>query len=282
MTSAIGYLAAFFALVGLGVAGEAASEAPEDVFSFESYAEVLERFVDDEGMVDYERLKADNASLDEFLKAMAQLGRGTFDAWDSDAKIAFWINAYNALTLDAIIDRYPIKASFGRSLIYPKNSIRQIRGVWDKLEWTVMGSKMTLDGIEHETLRAHFNEPRIHVALVCAAMGCPPLRDEPYTGERLDEQLDDQARKFLSNPAKLRVDRDAGRLHLSPIFDWFGEDFVETYGTDEKFEWYDEAERAVVSFVSRHLSKDDGEYLESTELSIRYLDYDWSLNEQRD
>lgn len=282
MRIAVGCAAAVFSVLGLTIADAADNEAPEGAFNFESYAAVLERFVDDEGMVDYEGLKADGGALADLLEAMAALDRGTFDLWSDDAKVAFWINAYNALTLDAIIDHYPIKASFVRSLRYPKNSIRQIPGVWDKLEWTVMGRKMTLDDIEHETLRADFNEPRIHVALVCAAMGCPPLRNEPYVGERLDKQLDDQAGKFFSNPAKLRVDRDAGRLYLSPIFDWFGEDFVKTYGTDEKFEWYGEVERAVVNFVSRYLSKDDGEYLESRELSIRHLDYDWSLNQQRD
>lgn len=282
MRIAVGCAAAVFSVLGLTIADAADNEAPEGAFNFESYAAVLERFVDDEGMVDYEGLKADGGALENLLEAMAALDRGTFDLWSDDAKVAFWINAYNALTLDAIIDHYPIKASFVRSLRYPKNSIRQIPGVWDKLEWAVMGRKMTLDDIEHETLRADFNEPRIHVALVCAAMGCPPLRNEPYVGERLDEQLDDQAGKFFANPAKLRVDRDAGRLYLSPIFDWFGEDFVKTYGTDEKFEWYGEVERAVVSFVSRYLSKDDGEYLESRELSIRHLDYDWSLNQQRE
>ena len=251
-------------------------------FSYEGYAAVLERFVNDEGMVDYAGLKADSASLGDFLEAVGKLDRTEYEGWDDTSKIAFWINAYNALTLDAIIDHYPIKASFARSLIYPKNSIRQIPGVWDDLKWSVMGEKMTLNGIEHQTLRADFNEPRIHVALVCAAMGCPPLRNEPYVGERLDEQLDDQSRRFLSNPAKFRIDREDGTLHLSPIFKWFGEDFVQTYGTDDKFEWYGGEERAVVNFIAGYLSADDRDYLESTKPAIKYLDYDWSLNEERE
>ncbi|MBI2818390.1 MAG: DUF547 domain-containing protein [Acidobacteria bacterium] len=139
---------------------------------------------------------------------------------------------------------------------------------------------MTLDGIEHEVLRKQFREPRIHVALVCAAMGYPPLRNEPFEGAKLEEQLADQTRRFLANPRKFRIDRSQRRVYLSAIFDWYGEDFVPLFGTEERFGGHGAAERAVLHFISRHLGEADRAYLERETYALEYLDYDWSLNEQ--
>lgn len=248
-------------------------------FSFDPYGEALRRYVSERGLVNYRGLKADSSQLDAFSASLASVPSAQLDSWSEPQKIAFWINAYNALTLEAIIRNYPIRSSFLRSTIYPKNSIRQIPGVWDKLRFGVAGREMTLDEIEHATLRAKFNEPRIHVALVCAALSCPPLRNEPYTAKELDRQLDDQARTFLASPQGLRIDRQAGKVHLSSIFKWFGEDFVKTYGTRERFEGKSDAERAVLNFVSRYVSDTDREFLVSSAYRIEYLDYDWTLNE---
>jgi len=258
----------------------AGATSADQAFSYDDYAAALKTYVDDQGMVDYQGLKGRHQQLDAFADALGRLDPKVYDGWDQGDKIAFWINAYNALTLEAILAHYPIKSSFTTSLVFPKNSIRQIPGVWDKLQFEVMGRKMTLDQIEHKTLRAQFNEPRIHMALVCAAMSCPPLRNEPYVGERLDEQLDDQTRRFLSNPQKFRLDRNQGRVYLSSIFKWFGEDFVKTYGTDEKFQGHSQAQRAVLNFISQYLDPISRAYLNSEKYDIAYLDYDWSLNEQ--
>jgi hypothetical protein len=165
-------------------------------------------------------------------------------------------------------------------LHYPKNSIRQISGVWDDLKFTIMGRPMVLDGIEHNVLRTNYHEPRIHMALVCAAMGCPPLRNEPYTSERLSAQFDDQARRFLSNPAKFRIDRDAGRVYLSSIFKWFGDDFIPKYAVEDSYGNHSKKERATLHFVAGYLEKKDADYLASGNYDVKYLDYDWSLNEQ--
>ncbi|RMG55293.1 MAG: DUF547 domain-containing protein [Acidobacteria bacterium] len=258
-----------------------ANRATSDQFSYEAYAAILEAYVDERGLVDYDGLKADRQRLDAFARVVATLDPHTYEQWNEAEKIAFWINAYNALTLEAIIAHYPIKPRFGVSLIYPKNSIRQIPGVWDKLTFEVMGRAMTLDEIEHDVLRAKFHEPRIHMALVCAARGCPPLRNEPYVGDRLDEQLDDQARRFLSNPEKFRIDRRRGIVYLSSIFKWFGGDFVNQYGGSKRFPGHRPEQRAVLHFISRYLDPADREYLEKGAYKIEYLDYDWSLNEQR-
>ena len=249
-------------------------------FRYDGYAAALGTYVDDQGMVNYRALKAYPEKLEAFLSQVEQLDRKVYDRWTEKQQIAFWINMYNALTLKAIITHYPIKSSWKMSLLYPKNSIRQISGVWDKLEFTVMGRKMTLDNIEHDTLRKLFNEPRIHMALVCAAMGCPPLLNEPYTGMELGVQLDGQTRRFLRNPEKFRIARDENRIYLSSIFKWFGEDFVQTYGRDGKFSGQDKAEGALLNFISHHLDEKDRESLITGKYAIKHLDYDWSLNEQ--
>ena len=250
-------------------------------FSYDSYAAALRKHVDDKGMVSYAALKETTAELHRFVRALAAVDTEMYEAWDEQAKIAFWINAYNALTLKVIIDHYPIKAGLISGLAYPTSSIRQIPGVWDKSLFLVMGQRMTLDQIEHETLRARFNEPRIHVALVCAAMGCPPLRNEPFIGEKLDDQLDDQVKRFLTDPAKFRIDRDAGKVHLSSIFTWFGGDFVKTYKPAEGFaSGGSDAEKAVLHFISNDLPAAEAEYLKTGNYKVEYLDYDWSLNEQ--
>lgn len=249
-------------------------------FSSDDFAYTLATYVDEMGMVYYKGLKEDRGRLDAFISALGQLERSAFDQWTEQEQIVFWINAYNAITLRSIIDHYPIEASFGKSFLYPKNSIRQISGVWKKQTWLVMGREMTLDEIEHKVLRKLYNEPRIHVALVCAALGCPPLLNDPYDGERLDEQFSGRMKRFLDNPLKFRIQEDKKRVYLSPIFKWFGEDFVNNYGTDSKFSGHSEKSRAVLNFVGDFVNDEDRRYLETEEYSLRFEDYDWSLNER--
>jgi hypothetical protein len=162
----------------------------------------------------------------------------------------------------------------------PANSIRQIPEVWDRLKFKLLGGEKSLNQIENDMLRVWFNEPRIHMALVCAARSCPPLRNEPFEAARLDAQLKDQARRFLSAPSNLRIDRDKGKVHLSRIFNWFGEDFVPTFGTDEQYKGRKAAERAVLNFVAAYLKKGDRVFLREAGIEISYLPYDWSLNEK--
>jgi Protein of unknown function, DUF547 len=248
-------------------------------FSYESYRAALVHHVDNRGLVNYAALKANSTDLNAFAASLSLLRPEELQSWSEQQKIAFWINAYNALTLEAIIRNYPIHSSLLRSTVYPKNSIRQIPGVWDKLRFVVLGREMTLNDIEHGTLRANFNEPRIHVALVCAAMSCPPLRNEPYTAEKLDQQLDDQVRVFVRSQRGLRIERSEGKVYLSSIFKWFGEDFIKTYGTSEGFAGKSDAEHAVLGFVSRYLDESDRDFLLRGAYKIEYLNYDWSLNE---
>ncbi len=243
------------------------------------YAEVLGKYVDDSGRAHYAGLKGDHSRLDAYVRAMAAVSPETLAAWDENAQIAFWLNAYNALTLKAILDHYPIRKRLLRSGVFPANSIRQIRKVWDR-RYLVAGQEVSLSHIEHEVLRRQFDEPRIHVALVCAAMSCPRLRREPYVGARLDEQLADQSRGFVSDPSKLRIDRAGGTVRLSSILQWFGGDFVKTYGPAEGFGQRADSVRAALNFASRYLPAEDAEYLRTGSYAVEYLEYDWALNER--
>ncbi|MGB0561950.1 MAG: DUF547 domain-containing protein [Spirulinaceae cyanobacterium] len=234
----------------------------------EDFATVLTTYVDDQGMVDYEALQGDRQALDAYNAGLAGVTPETYASWSEAEQIAFWVNAYNSLTLKSIIDQDPIKAS-----------IKDIVGVWRIRKHEILSDAKTLDNIEHQTLRVDFDEPRIHAALVCAAMSCPKLRQEPFVGDRLDEQLDDQSRQFINSDLGLQIDRDAGVVYLSAIFQWFGEDWIPSYGVEEGFAG-NENERAVLNFVSEYVSEEDARYLEAGDYEVQYLDYDWSLNQQ--
>jgi hypothetical protein len=225
------------------------------------------------GSVDYRGLKAYPGDLNRYLAALAQVTETQFNAWSKARQLAFLINDYNAETLRLIIDHYPVQGI--------KDIGSLFKGPWDQPVVRMFGRSVTLNVLEHDIIRKRYSEPRIHMALVCAAKGCPPLRSEAYTAERLDAQLDDQTRQFLANPIKFRIDRQKGTVYLSPIFKWYGSDFLGKHLPDSGFAGIKETERAVVNFCSRYLYPDDRAYLQAGGYSVRYLDYDWSLNEWR-
>jgi hypothetical protein len=261
-------LAAIVALVAAGSAWAAPATAPK----YDDYRSVLMAFVDAKGLVDYAALKEQRGDLDDFITYLERVDPKTYAAWSGGDKIALWINAYNALTLRAIIDHYPIApASFNGA--YPKNSIRQIPGVWDLNRVNVMGQSITLGYIETKILRRDFHEPRIHVALVCAAMSCPVLRNEPYEGAKLDAQLDDQAHKFLSDPHHFAIDRATKEVRVSEIFHWYAEDFAPANAADKP-------RAGLVAFVSKYGSTEERAFLATNEYRLTYTTYDWTLNEQ--
>lgn len=232
------------------------------------FEKTLQKF-NDQGLIDYQSLKAQPEDLNAYLLTLANISETEIENWSRDEKIAFWMNAYNAFTLKAIIDHYPLK------------SIRDIDGVWKQPIYLVAGKKLSLDQIEHEILRKQFNEPRIHMALVCAAMSCPPLRENAFIGPQFDAQLNEQSRVFLSNPNNLRVDKVARKVYVSTIFDWFGDDFVKTYAPKTGFAKKSSKERAVLNFINGHINTKDREFLRSAQYDVEYLDYDWGLNERR-
>lgn len=216
---------------------------------------VLKKYVK-AARVNYAALKAHPEELNQYLDEIAAVRNAEFQKWNPSQQIAFLINAYNASTLRLIIDHYPLASI--------KDIGNLIRGPWDQPVVHLFGETTDLNTLEHKIIRKNYSEPRIHFALVCAAKGCPPLRGEAYVGARLEEQLIDQAKQFLADPAKNRIDEAGHVVHLSPIFKWYAGDFEKSSGS---------VLAAIQSYWPGERRATDG-------FKIRYTDYDWSLNEQ--
>ena len=222
--------------------------------------------------VDYAALKADRAALDAYCDRIAKLPAGVVAKWPRPDQMAFWINAYNALTLRTIIDAYPIKGSGLSALRFPSASIRQLDEPWAK-QHTVASTPRSLDDLEHKILRPDFKDARVHAAVNCASIGCPPLRLEAFTGAKLDAQLDEQMRKFVADPTRNTVDPVKKQIALSSIFDWFGEDF----GTKAKGA---AGERALLACLEKYGPAEWKPFLVTFDPDdVDFRDYDWALND---
>ncbi len=212
---------------------------------------VLKTYVNSDGMVDYKSLKANRGDLDSYLKSTAAVSESDYNGWSESTRLAFLINVYNAETLQLIIDNYPVK------------SIKKIGSIlgtpWDVKSVSLFGETTTLNYVEHSILRKKYTEPRVHFAIVCAAMGCPPLRNEAFVAERLDAQLTSQAKTFLGQSSKNRI--EGNTLYLSTIFKWFGGDFTK-------------GGKSVPEYIDPYIDGD------TKGKKIKYTDYDWSLNKQ--
>lgn len=217
-----------------------------------------------QGRVNYRGIKND----DRFWIYIESLRKSSPDEiTDPKARLAYWINVYNAFTIKIVCDHYPIESikdlNTGSFLAYLFSST-----VWDKEIVTLAGKTLTLNRIEHEIIRPEYNDPRVHYALVCAARSCPSLRTEAYSADRLDEQLNDQAMTFIRDRAYNVFDASRQTLALSSLFKWYAADFG---GTDA----------ALVEHVAQYLPDDQARSLRSmaSKIKITYLDYDWRLND---
>ena len=234
---------------------------------------LLDLYVRD-GLVYYRALKSDRSRLDGYVAA---LGRASLDGWSRDEQVAFWLNAYNALVLRTIIDRYPIR---GTSSQYPPNSIRQIPGAFERITHQVAGRAVTLDGIERDLL-APFNDPRVFVALGRGSVGGGRLRSEVFTGARLAEQLDEVVREFPQRHELLRVDTVARQVSVTPILSWREQQVVAAYAdrADARFAARSPIERAVVAMIQPYLLPAERAFVEANEFRVVFHPYDWHLND---
>jgi hypothetical protein len=226
-------------------------------FSHATFGQVLQAHVR-EARVDYAGLRARPTELDRYLDEIAAIEPEPFARWPRPDRLALLINLYNAQTLRLIVDHYPV-ASIQKIGLLPG-------AAWRKKVVRWSGKVISLDELEHGILRKEYHEPRIHFALVCAAKGCPPLRDEPFTADRLNEQLQDQGRRFLSESTKNRWEPSTHTLWLSPIFQWFADDFTTGGGS-------------VVAFVKPFLPEAVQKQM-TVEPKVRFTEYDWSLNDR--
>jgi len=215
------------------------------------YGQLLKKYVQN-GVVDYQGFKNGEAKLDQYLTALEKTDPKTLARND---RFAFYVNAYNAWTIKLVLSGYP-----GVESIKDLGSL--FMSPWKKKICRIDGGVITLDDIEHNILRPRFKDPRVHFAINCASKSCPPLQSEPYEGSILDQQLDSAAEAFINDPRRNRLDGET--LYVSKIFDWFEEDF-----NDDVF-----------GFFLKYGRGDLKKQLEANRdtITIKYLDYDWSLN----
>ncbi len=238
----------------------AAAAAPPD---YKPWQDLLARHYDPARGMDYKTLKAsDKATLDRLRQQMAQVDPGALSPKD---RLAYWINLYNISVVGVVVDHYPVDSI--RDI--PTDPIIRLN-VFKKDSVATKNGRISLDTIENEKIRQAFKDPLIHFAINCAAESCPPIRPEPYVGARLDEQLDDQARKFLNGPHGARIEKDGDEvvLHVSKILDWFKDDF-ETWGGGR------------VAFLRKYLPADKQKQIDAArgKVELELDDYSWKLND---
>ncbi len=237
------------------------------VFDVSAFEEVCHSYVDGVGLVDYAGLKASPARLDAFLKQVEGISPHTnLAAFPGEAAaLAYWLNAYNAWMLRAVLDAYPVDSVM---------DIGDDPGVFDAKGRICGGRDLSLNGIEHEIVRKEFLEPRVHFALNCASMGCPRLPAEAFTPARLDAQLEREARRFFDDPTHLDVDPEIKTVYLSSILDWYGEDFVRWLTEVKGIE-----EPSLLDYVKIYAPEELASQI-GDDFSVEFLDYGWGLNDQ--
>ncbi len=226
-----------------------------------SWNALLSRYVDKVGMVDYKKWKATPADVQLLDRYLDHLSPASFtEKTEKKVKLAFWINAYNAVTVQGILREYPTSSI--------RNHTAKVWGynIWDDLQLLVAGKPYSLNDMEHKVLRK-LGEPRIHFAIVCASIGCPRLLNEAYETAKLDAQLTTNAKHFFADREKFRVNRAENVVSVSPILDWFAEDFGKT--TAEQLQT-----------IAPYVPEDVRGFVASGKAEVEYLDYDWGLNDQ--
>ncbi|CAM3918765.1 DUF547 domain-containing protein [Rheinheimera salexigens] len=216
--------------------------------------------------VNYLLLQQQRQQLKAYLASLSAVERATFDSWPQAERLAFLLNAYNGWTLELVLSQYP-----------KLESIKDIgsfwQSPWKKRFIPLFGNTLSLDQIEHDLIRGKqgFAEPRIHFAVNCASIGCPALREEAYTAEQLDAQLEQQTERFLADSSRNYYADNT--LYLSAIFKWYAADFQQNW----------QQTNSLMAFILRYsaamgLTPQQQQTLRDGSVSVKYLDYDWRLN----
>ena len=211
---------------------------------------VLNQYVDLDGKVDYKGIKADH----RFSEYLEQLAEADISKFSGDAKLAFWINAYNASVVKNVLDHYPL------------DSPMSVDGFFKKFKFNVAGENLSLDEIEHQKVMK-IEPVLIHFGLVCGASSCPKLIPHAYFPESVYKQLEQNAKDFMNDKTRNRLDREYRTLYLSSIFKWFKNYFVDRYGSLKK---------AAMAFINDN----DSRFLAQNNVEVKYLNYNWELNTQ--
>lgn len=210
---------------------------------------LLKAHVDEDGFVDYEALAADREKLDAYLQSLA---KADLSGPNDSAKLATLINAYNAFMLQLVLDEWPVE-----------NILEDIEEPFKKKRFTLAGQSVSLDDVEHQMIRAQFDEPRIHWAVVCGAFSCPRLRNEAYTAETLEAQLNDQAQYVHSHPRYIEYD-GGDTIRLTPLYQWYAGDFEDG---------------DVLEYVARYRPDLRRQLEAGNKPAIEFLGYSWLVND---
>jgi hypothetical protein len=239
------------------------------------YDQILDVNVRD-GMVYYRALRGERARLDRYVASL-NVPAATYQGWSRDEKVAFWLNGYNAIVLQTVINNYPLH---GKSSQYPQNSIRQIPGAFEGAKHRLAGKSLTLDEIE-KTVLPEFADPRVYLALGRGAVGSGRLRSEAYAGPKLGEQLGKVQSEFVSEQAMLKIDKLTGKITVTPIISWREAEFVKAYdkGAEGPHAQRSPIERAVIAFITPHLFRIEKEFVEKNAFQMSFHTLDWRLND---
>jgi hypothetical protein len=268
--------AAAIMLAAVGVTAQNYAPSPDLEALHVPFDALLDLHVRD-GLVYYKALEADRGRLSRYVASLNSPSVvSAYSMWTAERKKAFWLNAYNALVLQTVVDHYPIH---GRSKEYPANSVRQIPGAFEKTTHAIAGSRVTLDQIEN-TLLTELKDPRVSLALGRGAVGSGRLRSEAFSAKNVDRQLDEAKTQFATTPRWAKVDALGGKVSISPILSWRGPAFVEEYADDS----YDlpkrePIERAVIGFLRPHLLNAEEEFIRKNTFQLTYEPFDWRLND---
>ena len=221
--------------------------------SHELFNSLLKKHVAATGKVNYQGFIQDSTQLNRYLQLLSN--NVPAPSWSRNDQLAYWINAYNAFTIQLIIRNYPLKSIKD---IGSRIQIPFVNSPWD-IKFIRLGKELyDLNNIEHDILRSKFNEPRIHFAIVCASVSCPKLLNQAYTAEKLDQQLNEQAKAFINDPARNQISPD--NIQVSRIFSWFKGDFTK--------------QGSLISFLNQYT-----QVKINADARVSYLDYNWQLNE---
>ena len=257
----------FLSMVWLALA---AGTARGEEFDHSNWGRVLKKFVAETGRVDYAALKADSADLDRYVTQLAARSPASHpqEFPTRNSQLAYWINAYNALVMKGVVEKWPVKSVVKIGLL-PHSFF------WRK-KFVVGGKKYTLNTIEKDFLLKGLAEPRIHFALVCASNSCPPLQQEAYTPENTERLLEEAARFFINKPRNLKINATRNRVTVSRIFKWYHKDF-ENYVRASNIAG---TGNGVLDYLKIYANESNRRALDALKKPrVDYFDYDWGIND---
>ena len=236
----------------LSIASSSFSQTDTFVHKHEKWDQLTKKYIGDNGFVNYNGFIKDSTQLNFYLKVLAD--NHPNEKWTLDQKKAYWINAYNAFTIQLIIRNYPVK-----SIKDLGGSVYRMNTSWD-IKFIHLGDEIyDLNNIEHNILRKDWNDARVHAVLNCASVSCPALRQGAYTGGQVEEQMDEQMKSFINDKTKNTILSD--KVNISSLFKWFSGDFKNNA-------------TSVIDYINKY-----SKVKINPDAEISYRDYDWNLNE---